>query len=478
MDLASGIAFPPLGLVWDARGRVFFGVNEGSIWQIPPEGVPKAVTTVGDAEMAHGLPQVLPGEQVLLYTARKRQSSWGDEEIVAHTLATGERKILLQDAADARYVPTGHLVFLRRGTLFAVPFDAERLKVQGAPVAVLDAVVQALTARSTSDITGAGQFAVAATGTLAWIPGPVAPYAESALAMVDRRGQVSPLPAPVRAYWWALRPSPDGRRLAVPIQTLTEIGLWLYDLDRGVLTRLAGGGEVSGPVWTPDGHRLVFGWLKDGRKSLAAQPADGTAPPQVLVAGRVVPSSFTRDGRQLAALLAGDIVIVTVEKGQASMQPLFQTPDTERWPEFSPDGRWLAYGSNVSGRNELYVRPYPGPGPAQLVSIDGASSPAWNPNGRELFFVSGPDPAGKCRMITVEFEPGSPPRIGRPRPLFEFDPSNLFVRCDPVRCYDVAPDGQRFYAMQARNPPPRSVVTHINLIQNWFEELKAKVPVR
>jgi len=475
-EMASGIAFPPLGLVWDARGRVFFGVNEGSIWQIPPEGVPAAVTTVGDAEMGHGLPQVLPGEQVLLYTARKRQSSWGDEEIIAHTLATGERKILLQDAADARYVPTGHLVFLRRGTLFAVPLDVERLKVQGAPVAVLDTVAQALTARNLLDFTGAGQFAVAATGTLAWIPGPVAPYAESALVTVDRRGQVSPLPAPVRAYWSALRASPDGRRLAVPIQTLTETGLWLYDLGRGSLTLLAGGGDAIWPVWSPDGHRLVFGWIKNGRQSLVAQPADGTAPPQVLVEGRVVPSSFTRDGRQLAALLAGDIVIVTVEKGQASMQPLFQTPHTEYWPEFSPDGRWLAYGSNVSGRFEVYVRPYPGPGPAEQVSIDGASSPAWNPNGRELFFVSAPDPAGKCRMITVEFEPGSPLRIGHPRSLFEFDPSNLFLRGGPVRCYDVAPDGQRFYAMQARNPAPPPMVTHINLVFNWFEELKAKVP--
>jgi dipeptidyl aminopeptidase/acylaminoacyl peptidase len=264
----------------------------------------------------------------------------------------------------------------------------------------------------------------------------------------------------------------------VPIQTLTETGLWLYDLGRGSLTLLAGGGDAIWPVWSPDGHRLVFGWIKNGRQSLVAQPADGTAPPQVLVAGRVVPSSFTRDGRQLAALLAGDIVIVTVEKGQASIQPLFQTPDTERWPEFSPDGRWLAYGSNVSRRSELYVRPYPGPGPAEQVSIDGASNPAWNPNGRELFFVSRPDPAGKCRMITVEFEPRSPPRIGHPRSLFEFDPRDLALDCTPVRCFDVASDGQRFYAVQARNPPPRSVVTHISLIQNWFEELKAKVPMK
>jgi serine/threonine-protein kinase len=146
------------------------------------------------------------------------------------------------------------------------------------------------------------------------------------------------------------------------------------------------------------------------------------------------------------------------------------------WPTFSPDGRWLAYGSNVSGRNELYVRPYPGPGPAELVSIDGALSPVWRPDGNGLFFLSPATPAGKRSMMAVDFAAGSPPRIGRPWPLFEFDPSDLKLACAPVRCYDVAPDGQHFYGVRAQSPPPPPVVTHINLIQNWFEELKAKVP--
>jgi Tol biopolymer transport system component len=475
MDLAAGLAEPPWGLVWDARGRVFFGRDDGRIWEVPPEGVPKAVTSVGDAEAAHVLPWVLPGERVLLYTVRKRVWSWGDDEIVAHTLATGKRTVVLRDAADARYVSTGHLVFLRRGVLFAAPFDAERSEVRGTPVAVLDAVAQALTAGYEGDTTGAGQFAVAVTGTLAWLPGPVAPYPDRALVTVDRRGQVSPLPAPVRSYGPDLRLSPDGRRLAVTIKTLAERGLWLYDLGRGILTPLAGSGEANFPVWAPDGQRLVFGWLKDGRRSLAVQSADGTAPPQVLVARGPFPSSFTRDGRQLAAVRAGDIVMVTVEHGKASVQPLSQTPHTEQ-PTFSPDGRWLAYGSDVSGRNEVYVRPYPGPGPAEQVSLEGGRDPAWHPNGRELFYVGPLDGAGKRRIMAVEFAPGSPPRIGTPRRLFEFDPRDLNFGCTPLRCYDVAPDGQRFYVTQTRPAPPPPVVTHINLIQNWLEGLKAKVP--
>ena len=476
MDL-SGLSGPPRGLAWDQSSRLYFGSDDdGRIWAIPAEGAPAAVTTLGGAERHHGLPWPLPDGQTLLYTVRKRRWSWGDEEVVAQTLATGERKILLTDATDARYLPTGHLVFLRRGQLFAVPFDVERLQARGRPVAVLDGVAQALTAGSLSDITGAGQFAVAATGTLAWVAAPPASYPAKLLVGVDRLGHVSPLAgAPVRSYGPVVRVSPDGRQLAVTVQTLSEAGMWIYDMGRGTLKLLAGGGDALYPLWSPDGHRLVFDWVANGRYSLAMQSADAATPMQELSAG-LVPSSFTRDGRQLVGVQSGDIVIVTVEKGQASMQPLFQTPDTERWPEFSPDGRWLAYASNASGRFEVYVRPYPGPGPAEPVSLEGGWCPAWNPTAGELFFLSLTDQAGMIRMMAVEFAPGSPPRIGRPHLLFEFAERDLPLRGSPVRRYDVAPDGQRFYAVTNQAPQAPSAVTHINLIQNWFEELKAKLP--
>jgi len=477
MDVAPGIRRPPTGLVWDGRGRLFFGQeDDGRIWQIPPDGAPAAVTTVGEAERGHVLPWPLPGERALLYTVRKRQWSWGDEEIVAQSLAGGGRKVLLTDAADARYLPPGLLVFLRRGTLFAVRFDAERLEVQGTPVAVLDTVGQALTSGYGRDVTGAGQFAIAPTGTLAWVPRAIAPYRDVVLVTVDRRGQSTPLPAPQRSYGPGIRRSPDGRRLAVTIRSLTEVGLWLYDLGRGTLTLVAGGGEVMWPIWSPDGQRLGFSWLKGGRTSLSAQASDGTAPPQVLLAGEFRPSSWTPDGQKLALLRGGDIFVVPVENGIASARPLLETPAIERWPTFSPDGRRLAYGSNVSGRFEVYVRPYPGPEPADQVSIDGGSDPAWNPNGKELFFLSPQNMAGRQAMMAVEFQAGSPPRIGRPRLLFEFDPNDLLLVCDPVRCYDVAPGGQHFFAVQRRPGPPTQPVTHVSLIQNWFEELKAKVP--
>ena len=130
----------------------------------------------------------------------------------------------------------------------------------------------------------------------------------------------------------------------------------------------------------------------------------------------------------------------------------------------------------MSGRVDVYVRPYPGPGPAEPVSIEEGASPVWHPNGRELFYVSLADPAGRRRMMAVEFEAGSPPRMGRPRSLFDFDPRTIRLVCSPVQCFGLTPDGQRFYTVQTRTPPASPVVTHISLIQNWFDELRAKVP--
>jgi serine/threonine-protein kinase len=480
MDRASGIARCPMGLAWGPGGQLFFGGDDGRIWAIPVQGAPAAVTTVGEAEVRHILPWPLPDGRTLLYTVRKRNSSWGDEEIVAHNLATGHRKVLLQDAADARYLPTGHLVFLRRGQLRAVPFDPERLESRGDPVAVLDGIAQALTGGNPYDITGAGQFAVASTGTLAWVPRVVASYRTNALVTVDRRGQVTRLPVEERSFNPIVRLAPARSELAVAIAGLTERGLYVCDLTRGTLRPLVRDGESGAPEWFPDGRRVAFAWLRDGRRTLAAQTADGRAQARVLVSGEFFPSSFTPDGRQLAVSRGReDIFIVTVEDGQARVQSLIATPYTESWAAFSPDGRWLAYASNASasGRFEVYVQPYPGPGRTEQVSVDGGRGPAWHASGRELFFVTDSDATGRGWMMAADFAAGSPPRIGRPHRLFEFSNGDLALDCFPTRCFDVAPDGQRFYAVaNAATTAPLPVTTHINLILNWFDELKAKVP--
>jgi len=480
MDLAPN-ATPPVGLVWDERGQLYFARwFDKQIWRIPAEGAPRAVTTLGEAEYSHSLPWPLPGGHTLLYTVRRLGWSWGDEEIVAQSLTTGERTSVLSNAADARYLPTGHLVFLRQGRLFAVAFDPTRSQVSGTEVPVLGEVAQALTAAGSNDLTGAGQFAVSGAGTLAWISSPIAPFRNATLATIDRQGRVTPLLAEPDSYAWGPRLSPDGRRAAVAIRSLTGTSLWLYDLRRGGRTLVTREGEAELPLWSPDGQRLVFTWRPAGGWGVAVWPADGIGPPTMVVKGNLVPLSFTPDGRQLALVHQGrDILIASLDGQKATVRPLMETERSEAdSPEFSPDGKWLAYRSGASGRQEVYVQPYPGPGAAHLVSIEGGWSPAWHPNGRELFFVSLMDAAGTARMMAVDFGPGSPPRIGRPHVLFSYNTRELSFRGNLLRQYDVGPDGQRFYTLRREAPAPPRAVTHINLVENWFEELKAKVPAR
>jgi len=169
-----------------------------------------------------------------------------------------------------------------------------------------------------------------------------------------------------------------------------------------------------------------------------------------------------------------DIWIASVDDGRASLSPLTQTPGArERWPEFSPDGRWLAYGTTASGQPEVVVQPYPGPGSPQQVSLSGGTSPAWSPAGRELFFVSLADPDGKRHVMAADVRTAPTLLLGKPRRLFTFSPGELWFHCIPVRCFGVSADGQRFYVRRMRPQAPPPPVTHVELVQGWTEELQA-----
>jgi Tol biopolymer transport system component len=251
----------------------------------------------------------------------------------------------------------------------------------------------------------------------------------------------------------------------------------VYGLEDGKLQKLAGGGEYFFPRWAPDGKRLSFSWVSHGVSQIAWLAADGTAGPETLVrgVGTFVISSWSPDGRHLAFFKGGDIWIGTLNGSAMTAVPYRETPEAEQWPEFSPDGKWLAYGSNASGRFEIYVQAFPGPGPRHLISLHGGGSPAWNPAGRELFFVSPPDSEGKRQMMVAEVRLGPEFEAGRPRPLFSLSDPPLSIACGASRCYDVSPDGQMFYATQERPTTPLPPVTQIHLVQNFVEEVKARL---
>jgi dipeptidyl aminopeptidase/acylaminoacyl peptidase len=309
---------------------------------------------------------------------------------------TGTRKVLVTGGADARYVPAGHLVYVREGAWMAVPFNVARLEVTGAAVGLIANVMQAANIVGDPFNTGAAQFSVSSSGSLVYVPGTMFPDALRSLVWVDRSGQVEPIAAPPRAYAGP-RLSPDGQRIAV--STLgTDSNVWIYDLTRGTLTRLTTEGGGGGNAWTPDGQRVAFATAATGHENLFWKPVDGSGPSERLTSSEFMqlPAAWSPDGHELVFVQlfgGGDGTRMdtwVLSMGDRRARPLMLTPSHR--PARSPDGRWLAYASEESGRYDVYVQPYPGPGPRTQISTEGGSQPAWSADGRELFYTASGKP--------------------------------------------------------------------------------------
>jgi serine/threonine-protein kinase len=456
-------------IVWAGNGSLVYDSSAG-IREWGTTGARMLTKTrIGEQDQ---LPSLLPGERVLLYTERHAAWTWGDEEVVALDLTTAARKVLLHDATDARYVPNGQLVFLRRGQLFAVPFDPTTIELKGTPVAVLDGVVQALSASNSGAVSGAGQFAVAPTGALAWLPGAPVEYPQASLAAVDRRGTTTALPAPARAISGGLRVSPDGHRLAFTVKRLTGMDLCVYDLARDTVTTVASKGEFDWPTWTPDGRQIIIQYT-GLRRTLRLITADSGAATDILD-GDFSPMSWA-PGRRLAVLVDDQIRVLTLDEHDKPAPPAsFDIGHPVNSAEFSPDGRLIAYTAEDAGTMQVYVQPYPGPGTRLQVSTRGGHNPAWNPKGGELFFLSEPaSPPQRMMVVSIHATPTL--TVSPPRPLFDLSGTALENgSCWPTRCYDVAPDGQHFFAVVYPASGTAPPATHINLVLNWLDEVKEK----
>jgi serine/threonine-protein kinase len=467
-----------MGASWSSNGLIAFTHSLDGLWQVPDGGgTPKLLTSLDAAsgERSHRLPQWLPGNNAVLFTAtRALFPKWEETRIVVQSLATGARLDLLP-GADARYVATGHLLFARAGALFAVPFDLRRLQVTGGAVSMIPDLMQSAYVPNVGNDTGAGQFSVSASGTLVYVRGGMFPDLERVLVWIDRAGVVQPIAAPPRAYF-APRLSPDGKRVLVWTSG-TDRNVWLYDLVRGTLAPLTREGRNAYSLWMRDGSRVTYRaeMAPQGVMSIAA---DGTGSAMPLYPGgaqRGEPSSWLPDGRTAAYTAADGIATMTLGRDQPTM---IVKSERAGQPEFSPDGRWLAYISTESGRNEVYVQPYPGPGPRLQISVDGGIGPAWSQDGRELFYQLASQAPGETigvlKMMAVTISTNPTFSAGVPRVLFQ-RPAPLALT--GTRVYDVTPDAKRFLMTEDKPRPPIKL-TEMILVQNWFEELTRRVPTK
>jgi len=458
------------GAIWRDEDRILFSQPYSGLYEVSADGGEPKLLIPRDRsrdEIAIDGPRLLPDGRSLLFSILVAGQHWNSARIYVERLDTGERRLLVDGGTDPRYLPSGHLLFVRDSSLFAMPFDIETLEVSGSPIPVLDDLRRAHLFE-----TGAGQYDVAPNGTLAYASGPL--VYSSTLVTVDRAGAEQELPIPPRDYIHA-RISPDGRRIA--LDTVLGQDIWTYEVDRGAMTRLTSAHTSLHPVWTADGKALVFdAQLGTGleRKAVdGAQPAELIASEAALYLTAV---SASPDGRVVAVersddLEAFDIGILPLDGGD--VEPLLADPRfRELSPVFSPDGRWLAYVSDESGKNEVYVQPYPQLDQRWPVSTGGGVEPAWSPKGNEIFYRTGPR-ASILMAVPVRTEPRF--EVGQPKKLFEKPPGLYQAEAMGAhQNYDVWPDGERFLFNKMERGPP---LTSIRVVLNWQLELADRVPV-
>jgi Tol biopolymer transport system component len=484
--LANIDSAPGLVGAWDEQGRIFFGQAGpyGLSWVQARGGVPEPFASLGDyKDMDY--PNVLPGGQWVLFTADITQADWSGSDIVAQNTSTGERKVVLKGGHFARYLPTGHLVFARRGTLYAVAFDTRRLVPIGRVVPVVQEV-------ETDETSGIAQYAVASSGTLIYAQGGTTTGMDRrALLRASREGVLSALSTELRNY--ALpRVSPDGLRLAVEVREAeSHAQIWIMDLATGTATQLTfDGDENRFPVWTRDGREVLFTSKRDGKFAIYRKAADGAGEAVHVLDGTdaLVPTDVLSGNVLLFQDTGGgglrDIFTLDLEHSAAPV-PFLATAADEFGARASPNGAWIAYtsctGSCESGR--VYVRPYSSNAGGQRAVSEGAGiAPVWSRNGDEIFFI-GPLP-GHMMSVAVQTTPTTI-TPGRPQELFEFAGKlQLEVRdVLATSVYDIAPNGDGFVGSQQ----PGSALTgdggaqarpKLRVVLNWFEELKRLVPTQ
>ncbi len=459
------------GASWGPDGTIVFAPSSDSGLSIVPVtgGEVKPLTTLDEAagEVSHRWPQWLPGGRRILFTSGTESADFSGASLVVLDVPSGERTVIHRGGYYGRYVPTGHVLFVNDGTVFALPFDVEKLRATGSQFPVLEGI-------EADPTHGSAQYDIAETGLFAYLPA-VADLRPFSIVRVDKDQRSENLWQEPGVFGTP-KLSPDGGRLALGVLRDGNWDIWVYDLERGVATRITfGAGYDADPVWSPDGRWLAFASDRDGGFTLYRKRADGSGQAERLLDPEIMPSPFptswSPDGKWLGVSPTGaggnDIWVVPVE-GEGDAEVWMATPYAEVFPAFSPEGGWIAYQSDESGRMEVYVGSFPGGGGKWQISDEGGSQAVWSRDGRRLYYRTDEG----VMMVDVDGS-GESFRVGKPRPaisgnyvggLIGVQAGNYFFPD-----YDVAPDGS--FVLFAGDELPEGVTT-AKLVTGWFSELK------
>ncbi|HSE34016.1 MAG TPA: protein kinase [Pyrinomonadaceae bacterium] len=463
----------PRGGVWTFDDNIVFTPDtDAPLYRVSAKGgtaEPISSLDGNSKERSHRWPDVLPGGKAIVFSiAYEVGNPLDDASIGVLDLSTGKHKTIIKGGSFPRYVPTGHLVYARRGALIAVPFDAQRLEVTRPPVTVQEDV-------RTAVVNGRAQFSFSTKGDLVYIQERQNNSGDSGqlLEWVDRRGVAQGL-INVRHEYSGPRLSADGRTLFVEVAD-PSAAIWVFDIGRGTLSRLTQGGVSYGPIPSPDGRRLAYQATRDGVTGAMLSQVDGSGEERLTSDKRFnFPTSWSPDSKQLLLTAASEngyaeVRVIDVD-GDREQRPLIQGSFNIGGARFSPNGRWIAYVTDESGRNEVYIRSYPEIGTRIQVSVDGGSEPVWSRSGKELFFRNGD------QTMAVNIGLSQSLVVGKPQLLFSryaLDDSSG-PAYGMAAAYEVSLDGQRFIMEKynqetAQLPAPR-------VILNWFDELKQRSP--
>ena len=462
-----------LGVDWAEDDTVIFGTTTPSgLWRVSANGGEPEKLTTPDTEpdeANHGWPQVLPGGRTVLFTILTGEAI-ETAQIALLDFDSGEYRVLVSGGSAPRYSSTGHIVYGVGGTLRAVGFDLGRLEVTDpSPVPVLDGVI--------TKESGAANFDIARDGSLVYVVGAAVTVQQRALVWVDREGREEPLATPMLPYQRP-RVSPDGGRVAVDVADPEGADIWIHDLTRGTETRLTTDpADDRAPLWTLDGERVVFASNREGQEALFWKLVDRPGDAERLMSpserrATIEASAWSANGQTLLFWASGagtslDTGLLSME-GERASELLFETEFREGGPAISPDGGWIAYHTDETGQDEVYVQRYPELGSRQTISTDGGQQPLWSPDGQELFYRNGDE------MMVVPVAAGATFRAGDPEVLFE----QQYYLDRSRRTYDLAPDGRFLMVKEsAVGDDTESPTAQIILVQNWHEELKRLVPI-